>query len=146
MPYYWTRDQETKLLDMYQSGIRDLNVLGKELGRKPRAIEAKLSRLGVVVEKSRAKTTTTSDIKLPKDLPSVEEVLRMLAGALSSSTKAGLDRIEVQRLQAVATLATTYKEILTEYIDYRAIEAKLVDLEKKYAELAAQKTKNNAAS
>ncbi len=145
MPYYWTREQETQLLELWKKGTKDLNVLSEQLKRKPGAIQKKLERLGVVVGESQQKQTTTTDIKLPKDLPSVEEVLRILAGALTSSTKAGLDRIEVQRLQAVATLATTYKEILTEYINYRAIETKLIDLEKKYAELVKKKAKDHAS-
>ena len=43
----------------------------------------------------------------------------MFAGALKVAVKPGLDKVEVQRLQAVATIAKTYKELLTDYIDYR---------------------------
>ena len=48
-PYYWTRAKEARLLDLWKKGIHDFQVLSKELGRKPRAIEMKLKRLGVVV-------------------------------------------------------------------------------------------------
>jgi hypothetical protein len=42
---------------------------------------------------------------LPKELPSVEEALIKLAGALNAACKPGLDKVEIQRLQVVATLA-----------------------------------------
>ncbi len=69
----------------------------------------------------------------------------MLAGALRASLKPGLDKVEVQRLQVVATLARTYKEVLADYINYRAIEVKLIELEGKYARLVEEKTKGNAS-
>ncbi len=42
---------------------------------------------------------------LPAELPSVEEAQRMLAGVLRASVEPGLDKVEVQRLRVVATLA-----------------------------------------
>jgi len=48
-PYYWTHAEEAKLLDLWKKVIHDFQVLSNELGRKPRAIEMKLKRLGVVV-------------------------------------------------------------------------------------------------
>jgi hypothetical protein len=46
---------------------------------------------------------------LPRELPSVEEALKMLAGALETACEPGLDALEIQRLQVLATLATTYE-------------------------------------
>jgi len=45
----------------------------------------------------------------------------------------------------VATLARTYKELLADYIGYRQIEAKLVELEAKYAKLA-EKAQSHATN
>ncbi len=56
----------------------------------------------------------------------------MLAGALRAACKPGLDRVDVQRLQVVATLAKTYKEILADYVHYREVESELADLREKY--------------
>jgi hypothetical protein len=56
----------------------------------------------------------------------------MLAGALKAACKPGLDKVEVQRLQVVATLARAYKDILADYVNYRSLEVELVDLRKKY--------------
>jgi hypothetical protein len=120
-----------------------IETIAAKLKKTPEAVLKKAKRLGlkVVVSKRRQKTTT-SEIKLPAELPSVEEALKILAGALDAASKPGLDRVEVQRLQVVATLARTYKELLADYIGYRQIEAKLTELEAKYAKLAAKaKTK-----
>ena len=51
----------------------------------------------------------------------------MLAGALKAATQPGLNRVEVQRLQAVANISKTYKELLADYVNYREIEAKLAE-------------------
>jgi hypothetical protein len=64
-------------------------------------------RLGseVVVDTLGSVTTTTSKIKVSEELPSVEEALKMLAGALERSCQLGLDKVEVQRLHVIAAIA-----------------------------------------
>jgi len=68
----------------------------------------------------------------------------MLAGALQAATQPGLTNVEVDRLQVIATIARTYDHLLANYIRYREIETKLVELEQKYVQLA-EKTQDNAA-
>ena len=53
----------------------------------------------------------------------------MLAGALKASVKPGLNRLEVQRLQAVANISKMYKELIVDYVHYRDVEQKLKDME-----------------
>jgi type III secretory pathway component EscV len=89
--------------------------------------------------------STPSNIPLPKELPSVEETLKKLAAALETACTPGLDRVEVQRLQVVATLSKTYKELLADYLNYREIEAKLNDMEAKYDALLKEKGKDDAS-
>jgi hypothetical protein len=86
----------------------------------------------------------SSKLELPADLPTVEEALQILAAALRKGAEAGLSKDEVGRLQVVATLAKTYKELFADYVDYRGIEAELVDLSEKY-EMLAKKTANVAS-
>ena len=133
--YFWTKEETDLLRNLWENGVHDFRVLAEKIGRPSAAVEKKLKRIGLlVVGARRAKTTTT--IKLPKELPTIEEALKILAGALRAAAEPELDRVEVQRLQVVATLARTYKDLLADYIDYRLIEVKLVELEAKYAELA----------
>ena len=136
----WSLEEETKLKQLIALG-QSLESIASQMGKTPNAIYQKCLKLGLVEEEN--STATSSSITLPKELPSVEEALKILAGALKASSKASLDRVEVQRLQVVATLARTYKDLLADYIGYRQIETKLVELEAKYAELA-KKAKNNA--
>ena len=67
----------------------------------------------------------------------------MLAGALKTAVKPGLNKVEIQRLQAVATIAKTYKEILSDYINYREIEDKLKEMEEENARLLRERSPNN---
>jgi hypothetical protein len=139
----WSVDKEQKLRELVASGA-DVDKIATALGKSKGAVLKKADRLGLEVVVAKGYRTTTS-IPLPRDLPSVEEALRVLAGALKAACKPGLDKVEVQRLQVMATLARTYKELLSDYINYREIEAKLVDLEAKYAALLQEKSKGNAA-
>jgi hypothetical protein len=138
----WPVDKERQLRELVASGA-DVDKIAAALGKSKDAVLKKAERLGLEVVGATGYTTTTS-IPLPKELPSVEEALKMLAGALKAACRPGLDKVEVQRLQVIATLARTYKEILVDYINYRAIEAKLIDLEVKYAALLQKKAKGNA--
>jgi len=59
--YYWTRDEEAKLLELWKKGVTYPAVLAKQLGRQPLGIQRKLERMGVVVGLQKSKTTTTID-------------------------------------------------------------------------------------
>ena len=135
----WTVEEEA-LLKALVDAKTPIDVIAAKLGRQPGAILVKCQRLGL----STASQVTAAAIPLPAELPSVEEVLKKLAGALEAACAPALGKVEVQRLQVVATLAKTYKEILADYINYREIEAKLNDMEAKYAALLQTKATNDA--
>jgi hypothetical protein len=129
----WTVEEEATLKTLVDANT-PLDAIASKLGRQPGAVFVKCQRLGLAIRQ-----TTASEIPLPAELPSVEETLKKLAGALDASCASGLSKVEVQRLQVVATLARAYKEILADYINYREIEAKLDDMEAKYAALLGQR-------
>jgi hypothetical protein len=136
----WTVQEETELKALVEAKA-PLDVMAEKLGRKPGALLIKCKRLGLTDYR---KVTSTS-VPLPKELPSVEETLKKLAGALEAASTPGLTRIEIQRLQLVASIAKTYKEILADYVNYREIEDRLYAMEEKYAQLLRDKTKDHAA-
>jgi len=138
----WTAEEEAKLRALVQAN-ENIEKIAAQLGRRKEAVLMKCKRFGLKVVVTNGYSTTTS-ITLPVELPSPEEALKMLAGALKAAMQPGLDKVEVQRLQVVATLARTYDHLLANYVRYRDIEAKLVELEKKYAQLA-EKAKGNAS-
>jgi len=140
----WTAHEESQLLQLVKAH-QTSNIIATKLGRTQQAIMKKIERLGLkeVVVNVHAGRTTTSELELPPELPSIEEALKILAAALNAGSRSGLNRTEVQRLHAIANLARTYKELLADYIDYRGIEVKLLEMEEKYAQLAAEKPKDN---
>jgi hypothetical protein len=81
--YFWTRAEEARLMELWRKGIHDFKVLGKEMGRTPRAIKLKLTRLGVVVLKQKMPRTTTTAIE-DRELLTHEEALKLLAGVLAA--------------------------------------------------------------
>ena len=142
----WTVEEEKQLRALVEAG-KSLREISVALEKSPEAVRAKMKRLGLEVDKQQAtgSRSSTSNAILPEELISAEEALKMLVGALKMACAPGLSKVEVQRLQVVATLARTYSEKLTEYLDLRGLEQRLFDLEGKYVELA-KKTKGNRSS
>ena len=131
----WTIEEETQLKALVDAKA-PLGVIAEKLGRKPYAIQMKCKRLGL----TNYRNTINASAPVPKELPSVEETLQKLAVALEAASTPGISKTEIQRLQLIATLAKTYKEILADYINYREIETKLNVMEEKYAQLLREKT------
>lgn len=136
----WTVQEETELKTLVEANTR-VEAIAAKFGKKPGAIFIKCQRLGL---KLPSKGYVTTSVSLPRELPSVEEALRMIAGALKTAVKPGLDKVEIQRLQAVATIAKIYKEILADYINYREIEIKLKAMEELNARLLKERGKDSS--
>jgi hypothetical protein len=134
----WTAQQEAELQALVQANA-EIEEIAAKFQKTPGAIILKCQRLGLPLK---AKGYVKSSISLPRELPSVEEALRMLAGALKAAVKPGLERVEVQRLQAIATISKTYKELLTDYVNYREIETKLKEMEEQNAQLLKERSQS----
>ena len=79
--------------------------------RKPDAVIIKCKRLKleVVVAKSYTPTTTTTSLVLPKELPSVEEALKILVAAMNALETPDLSKTEVLRLRNIIQAAGVYQ-------------------------------------
>ena len=75
-----------------------------------------------------------------EELLTVKESLEILSAALKAAKKEGLDSLEIQRLNVVATLARTYENLFARFMQYREIEKRLVELDAKYVRLAKEKS------
>ena len=137
---HWTIQEEAELKTLVEANTH-VETIAALLGKKPGAIFIKCQRLGL---KLQSKGYVNNSVPIPRELPSVEDALKMLAGALKTAVKPGLDKVEVQRLQAVATIAKTYKELLADYINYREIEAKLKEMEELNARLLKEKSQDSS--
>jgi hypothetical protein len=138
----WPPEDE-KLLRNYFDFTKDLRVISFNFDGKysEDAIRYKLIRLGLLKEevgqlKNNAPTSSKLEFDLPEELPSVEETLKTLAAALKAMDTPGLGKSEVLRLHGIIAAAKIYKELLADYVNYRGLEAELLELRRKYAELA----------
>ena len=139
----WT-NKDLELLKQLAKEGESWVVIAAKLERSVEAVQKKANRLGVDVvvhlPPPSLQTTTTSTKLETKELITVQRALEILAAALEKSVKPGLDSIEIQRLNAVATLARTYENLFARFMQYREIEKRVVELEAKYARLTKEKT------
>jgi hypothetical protein len=117
----WTAHEEAELKALVASNS-GVDAVAAKLGKSPKAVITKCQRLGLQLQSEGYVNTA---ISIPKELPSVEETAKILAGALKASVKPGLSRVEVQRLQTVANISKMYKELIVDYVHYREVENKL---------------------
>ena len=139
----WPVEEEKQLRDCFNAGTKDVKVLALGFNGKysENAVYQKLLDLGLLQKEEErgqesGSSSTLATVKLPDELPSIEETLKTLAGALKGLETPGLEKTEVLRLRGIIAGAKIYKELLADYIDYRALEAELLELRTKYAELA----------
>lgn len=136
----WTREEEKQLRDLRDQGCK-VSEIAVAMGKSEEAIMKKLQRIGLKVVQQRdsnwsTTSTAKSEIIVPKKLYSVEEALGMLAGAMKALQTSGLSKTEVMRLRSLIQAASVYQVKFAEYLDYRGLEKRLIELTKKYEALA----------
>jgi hypothetical protein len=99
--YYWTREEEAKLLGLWKKGITNLKVLAEQMNRPSEVIRQKLKRMAVVVKQQKIQRSTTTE-GVPKDL----------AGAVHDLKQRGLDKLELQRLRILVDALQVYDSVL----------------------------------
>ena len=131
----WSRDEEKQLVKLreYNKTVAEIAAV---MGKSEQAVMKKLQRLGLkVVHLEKSYGTTTSELVMPEELPSVEEVLKIFAAALKALETPDLSKTEVMRLRSVIQAASAYQTKFAEYVDYRGIERELASLREKYEEI-----------
>jgi hypothetical protein len=73
------------------------------------------------------------DLKLPERLPSVEEELKVLSAAVEALRQPGLSRAEASRLHYIIQGVKVYQELFAKYVDYRGLEAEVLELRRQLA-------------
>ena len=135
----WSLEDEKKLKDWIKSGVSvDALVFSFDGQYTKDAILKKADRLGleVVGVEKKITPTTTSNIEIPEELFSVEEILKELHAAVAGLKTPGLDKTEVIRLRGIIAGCKVYKEMLADYMDYRGLEAEMLEWKAKYEQLA----------
>ena len=135
----WPHEDEKKLNEWVTSGIGvDVIVFSFDGKYSKNAVQQKMLDLGLKLkeEETVRKKRVSSSFELPAELPSVEEALKTLSAALKALETPGLDQSEVVRLRSIISGVKIYKELFADYVDYRGLEAELLELNAKFAELA----------
>jgi hypothetical protein len=134
----WPAEKETQLRELVASKT-SLPVIAKTLGKSEEAVRQKIARLGLeVVEQKKIVCSTTSN--LPAELFSIEEALKKLAAALAALETPGLDKAEVLRLRGIISGCKIYKDLFSDYVNYRGLETELLELRKNYDALTKNPT------
>jgi hypothetical protein len=106
---------------------------------------AAASELTLEVSKPNPKTISSQatnvsgvDLRLPEELPSVEEELKILAAAIEALRKPGLSRSEVSRLLNIISAVKIYQELFARYVNYRGLETEVLELRRQLASERSQ--------
>ena len=138
----WTVDEELKLKALLEAGL-PVPIIATRLSKTEVAVVLKVSRLGLKDDKKGEKMLSSSsssgELELPVELPTVEEAGKILGGALLAMMRPGASKEDLRRWKAVADVAWKYKEFMADFLDYRALEEKYVELRKKYEDLVEKK-------
>ena len=121
----WTVEEEKRLRELVEVG-KNLKEIVAELKKSKESVRMKLRRLGLEVVDHVEKTCwSTSTLVVPKDLPSIEYQLRVLAGVIKKLQEDDLDKVDVMRLGRLIAGVDKYKELYAAYVGYREIEQKV---------------------
>lgn len=136
----WSLEQEKQLKKLIEENL-SLDVIAGSLGKSLDAVRCKIKRLGLNDDDKMKKnlpssSSVTAELVLPKELFSVEEVLKELHAAVIGLKMKGLDKTEVIRLRGIIAGCKVYKEMLADYMDYRGVEAELMEWKAKYEVLS----------
>lgn len=144
----WTKEEVEKLRGLVEDK-QPWKVIAAELHRSEGAIRQKCRRLGleVVVDKKPQKPRTTTSTLLPSGIVTHEQVLQVLAGAMKKAAEPGLDKFEIMRLKVLVDAAKTYDSVLEKFERWVEIEARLLEMDGKIAELKKElkKAKGNVS-
>lgn len=110
---------------------RKLHEIAAFFGKSPESVKKKINRLNLKVVVLQIPKTTTSNV-----LPSVEKALQKLNDALVSLETPGLDHAETLRLRSIVQGRKFYIEKFADFLNYQELEARLFELEAKYAALS----------
>jgi len=148
MSPHWTVEQKQTLIEMLDGG-KPIEEIAEKLHRTVDAIILKAKRLGIEIpEKCRAKnrkikvtkigaTTTTPlpAITPAEELITMEEMLKVLLGALELLQQPGISSLELKRCRAVVSMARSYLSMLKTYERMADLEQWLVNTQAKILSL-----------
>ena len=141
----WTLEQEKQLKELAAKG-KTAAKIAKLMSKSYASVASKMSRLNLKVDNNSDSANNlllSSPLKLPDYIPSVETVLKMAVAALMQLDTPGLGKDEVCRLRAIVQSAGVCQVKIADYVNYRRIEEKLIELDEKYEKLVREGRSNS---
>jgi hypothetical protein len=139
----WTVEDERQLRELLTEK-KSMRSIAKIMCKTLMAVRLKASRLGLEEDNGSENNTplssTLEKLVLPDELPSIEEELKTLVGALQQLETGKLDKLGVLRLRTIIMGVKVYQELIAEYVDYRGLESELLEWRENYADLAKKST------
>jgi hypothetical protein len=74
-----------------------------------------------------------AQVKENAPLPTIEEQLHVLNAAIVELRRPGISRAEVARNSKIIDGVKVYNELFAKFVDYRGLETKVLELEKRLA-------------
>lgn len=136
----WSVADEKKLREMVEAG-RSANEIAGFFGKSYECVQMKIKRLGLNVVISEIREITTTSSACSGELISVESALGKLNAALNELEKPGLSQSETLRLRSIVQGRKVYIEKFAEFLNYRGLEARMIELEGKLGERERRKDK-----
>ena len=139
---HWNK-KDMKYLREQRAAGKSFGVIAELLGKSEEAIRNKCKRMGLDDnDQENLWSPSSADLPLPAEIPSVETVLKIAVAAMMQLRTPGLSKGEVGRLRSLVHSAGVCQVRIGEYVNYRRIEAKLIDLDEKYERLIRERRKN----
>ena len=132
----WTVEEERKLRELFSKHV-SVAEIAKALNKSHEAVKQKIIHLELKEEeppKLRG-SSSSSRLKIPKELPSIETALKDLIAALDALKKSDLGSAEVLRLRSIIQGVKIYKELFADYVNYRGHEVEMVKMMERLAAL-----------
>ena len=143
----WSVEDERQLRQLVTEK-KSIRSIAKFLGKSLTSVQMKTSRLDLEVvdasEKNTSSTTSLDKLILPDELPSIEEELKTLVGALKGLETPKLDKTDVLRLRLIIQGVKVYQELIAQYVDYRGFKTEMLEWREKYAALTKKSTNPQA--
>ena len=164
----WSIDEERHLRQLIEEG-KGFTDISQVMGKSRASIKNKFYNLGLVLKDNTqpkfpiavsslsslsSKTPiinpastadavcideVSSELKTTGPLPSVEEKLRVLDGALVALERPGLRAAEISRLHNIIQGVKVYQQLFADFVNYKALESEVLELRK---QLAAEKNQS----
>lgn len=124
----WTVEEERKLRELFSKHV-SVAEMAKALNKSREAVKQKIIHLELKEEEPpKLRGSSSSRLKIPKELPSIETALKDLIAALDALKESDLGSAEVLRLRSIIQGVKIYKELFADYVNYRGHEIEMVKM------------------